>query len=68
MSGSRKGGLRCGSARVVVVLGPLPAKSRKPLSRHDAKLLVKAKRRCYVGILIGVGLGLALLAMVLLSD
>jgi len=53
--------------RTIVLVLPSPAR-RKALSAHEVKLWAAAMRRGYLGLLIGVGVGLVLLAMVLLSD
>jgi hypothetical protein len=46
---------------------PLPAK-RKALSAYEVKLLAAEARVSYIGLLIGVAVGLALLAIVFLMD
>jgi hypothetical protein len=51
-----------------IVLGLSSPARRKALSPHEVKLWAAATRRGYLGLLIGVGVGLVLLAMVLLSD
>ena len=66
----RIGGRRSTSSahmRTIVLVLPSPAR-RKALSAHEVKLWAAAMRRGYLGLLIGVGVGLVLLAMVLLSD
>src|SRR6266436_4743307 len=63
----RSSPFRQGETRMVIIGGDSPPR-RKPMKAHEAALWAVAKRRSYLGLAIGVVVGLVLLVIAFLAQ